>query len=170
MNVIKHMALIMATGICIISLLEIVSLNLTNHINFTYTLSDSVLLGCIGLIVVWSSKIFNPNLWVYLFLFLLLASFTRFVSFTDNTYLLVLFGLNINLLTLALVITHLALHLEKFSTEKTNEEKITDFEEKVNYFKTKFKSKSIEELTKKQKEKLLPEAHEAIIRLLNENN
>ncbi len=170
MNVIKHMALIMATGVCIISLLEIVSLNLTNHINFSYTLSDSVLLGCIGLIVVWSSKIFNPNLWVFLFLFLLLASFTRFVSFSDNTYLLVLFGLNINLLTLTLVITHLALHLEKFSTEKSNEEKITDFEEKVNYFKTKFKSKSIEELTKKQKEKLLPEAHEAIIRLLNENN
>jgi hypothetical protein len=170
MNVIKHMALIIATGICIVTILEIVSFNLANQINFTYTLSNSVLLGCIGLIVVWSSKIFNANLWVYLFLFLLLASFTRFVSFSDNTYILVLFGLNINLLSLSLVITHLALHLEKFSTEKSTEEQLIDFEEKVNYFKTKFKSKTIEELTKKQKEKLLPEAHEAIIRLLNENN
>lgn len=170
MNLKKSIPLLVATGLSIFSIFLTAFNNLIQN-EYEYLYSKEILYGVIALSIVWVSKFLHSKVWVYLFLFLLFVSFSDIIDFTEFKLSFSIGSLYINIISLTLTLSHFALNADLFKIpEKTEEEMMNESKEKVNRFVKKFESRSRYELENMLKNKLVPEAKEAIQQLLNAEN
>lgn len=146
---------------------------------YYYSILDSVLYASIGLGITLIFILLKKNFWKYVFLGLILLSFTEFIQFYSTTFTIGIGSLSFELTSLGLLILHLAMNSDIISSIKlklgTSEESIKEkeelkaeqFEASVNRFIGKFDSKQKTELERIVNENsLIPEAIEAARRLL----
>ena len=166
-----------ATLLVLISIIEVLVIpNFINEIGqeFSFEIIDSVIYALFGLIVVLFFIIQRSRYWSYAFGILLVIGFTPLIKFYNQSFLLGIGFLKIDLITLSILIFHLKMNKEVLdyilnflkpseeAIEKSKERQIKNFEER-------FSKKNISELEKIINSKLfLPEAKEAAKRLLNE--
>jgi len=145
----------------------------------SYSVVDTVQYGSIGLAITLILIFLKKNIWKYVFLTLILLSFTGLIQFYNQTFSIGIGPLSLEMTALGLLIFHLAmnpdiiskikLNLEpsQESLQKKEELKKEQFENSVNRFEEKFKSKQKNELERIVNENtLIPEAVEAARRLL----
>lgn len=178
---IKYISFIIAFILSIIYFINFLILPSSKEISgeiYNYSIYDSVVYGFIGLVLTLILVIFKKNIWKYLFLILILLSFTELIEFSNLRVSFTFGFLNVNLISLVFLISHLALNSEMFFNiiQKINPDKEISqelqnqyFEERVNQFEVNFKNKSKTDLEQIIKEnKLLPEAVEAARRILKD--
>lgn len=170
MNLTKNIPLIIASGLSILAFLETIISNITGTSDLFHMFGNNIIIGAIALAVVWLSKLINEKVWVYLFLFVLLISFSNRLDFSNFKISFSINELDINLIALVLTISHLGLNTETFKIkERTAQDINNEFENKVEYFLKKFSSKTYEELKTLENNDLIPEAKAAIDKLINKN-
>lgn len=166
---IKKIPLLIASGLCVFSVFETFVSNLIADADVRYLYSTDTLLGLLALLIIWSSLLIHKKLWVYLFLIVLLVSFSSLIEFSNLTLTISIGSLTINCIALGLTISHFALNGETLTLAgKTDAEINDDYENKVKFFLNKFASKSKDELVTMENKDHVPEAIEAIKRLLLE--
>ena len=146
----------------------------------SYSIIDSVFYASIGLVVTFVLILFKQEYWKFIFLGLILLSFTSVIQFYNYTFTVSCGSLNIELTALGLLILHLVLNPDIIPSIKTklkpseetlkkrDELKVAHTESMIKKFVQKFESKSQEELEGiVSKNELIPEALEAAKRLLN---
>lgn len=144
-----------------------------------YTVVDSVQYASFGLVITFILILFKKNIWKYVFLILILLSFTELIQFYNQTFSFGIGPLSIEIIALGLLIFHLAMNpdiiskikLEIEPSEESLQKKIDlhkeQFENRVKQFEVKFKSEEKNELERIVNENTLtPEALEAARRLL----
>jgi len=182
----KNISQLIPFGIAIIFVLihVIQVLTTSSYLNengeiVSYSVVDSVQYASIGLVVTLILVILKKNIWKYVFLVLILLSFTGLVQFYNRTFSIGIGPLIIEMTALGLLIFHLVLNPDitpkiklnlepsEKNLQKKKELKKEQFENSVNRFEGKFKSKQKKELERIVNEKtLIPEAVEAARRLL----
>ena len=167
----KNIPLIIATGLSFLTLLGTFISNISDTGEYTYLYGTDIIIGSIALLLIWTSKLINKKLWIYLLLLAFSASFSNWVDFSNIKLSFSIGSLEINLIALTLTISHFILNSDTFQVkEKTQEDIANEFEKKVEYFMNKFSSKSLQELQIRENNDLIPEAKEAIKRLINEKS
>lgn len=147
--------------------------------SYTITIYSPIQNAIFGLMITMFFIIIKKNIWKYVFLVLILISFTGLVEFSNYTLRIKFGSLSIELTALVLLIFHLATNpdilskiIQKFepneeSLRKKEELKKQHFEANVIRFEQNFNSKKKSELELMVNEnKLRPEAIEAARRLL----
>ena len=158
-------------GLALISVL----FHLSEVYIFEYqSINFQIIYGLIGLIITLVFILLGKKYWKYIFLVLLIVSFTSLIRFSN---LSIYFGINfiqIELSVLPLLILHLVLNPEVYSelygkekARQRRENKNNASKRRIERYEEQFGSKKISELEKIVNEnKLLPEAVEAAKRLL----
>jgi len=168
---IKNIPLLITTGLSLLTIAGTFISNLFDSSEYTYVYETDIIIGAIALLIIWTSKLINEKIWIYLLLLALIASFSNWVDFSNFKLTFSIGSLEINLIALALTISHFALNSDTLRVKEKTEEEITiEFETKVDYFINKFSSKSLDELKTRENNDLIPEAKEAIKRLINEKS
>jgi hypothetical protein len=145
----------------------------------SYSIVDTVQYASIGLAITLILIILKKDIWKYMFLILILLSFTGLIQFYNQTFSIGIGPLSLEMTALGLLIFHLAMNPDiiskiklklepsEESLKKKEELKKKQFENSVNRFEGKFKSKQKNELERIVNENsLIPEAVEAARRLL----
>jgi hypothetical protein len=140
---------------------------------------DSILFGAIGLLITLVFILLKKKVWKVVFTIVIVASFTPWIQFWDYTFAFGISPISLDLIGLALLISHLTFNseilkpiLEKFKpAEKDleNQEKVKalHFENRIKDFERKFMKKTNNELQQiVEKKELIPEALEAAERIL----
>lgn len=162
----NHIPLLIVTGLTFSSVIRNFILNSTIEDGVTYMYSSSILVAALSILVILLSLFLKRGIWVYLLLFLLIASFSEKVNFTSTQLYFSLGSWRLDLISLALLISHVFLNAEYFRNDKNREERESEKEIKVDYFLKRYASKSKEELTKMNQDDLTPEAKLAVHKLL----
>lgn len=171
MNMTKNIPLIIASGLSLLTLSGTFISNIFDSSGYTYLYETDIIIGAIALVLLWTSKLINKKIWIYLLLLTLIASFSNWVDFSNIKLSFSIGSLEINLIALTLTISHFVLNSDTFQIkEKTQEDITNEFETKVDYYINKFSSKSLDELKTRENNDLIPEAKEAIKRLINEKS
>lgn len=146
----------------------------------TYRILDSVLYALVGLLITLALVILKRKVWKWLFLGLVILTFTPFVHFYNVRFYFNFFGLDIDLAALGLLILHLSLNSEMIPTikwalgseqksvEKDNEVRTQQIEQRIHEFEKRFETKTAKELQQIADDKdSLHEAKEAAKRVLS---
>lgn len=170
----KYLPLVIASLFVLIHLFEVVStpdnVNLDGDVS-RYLMNDDVKHAGIGLAVVWLSIFLSSNLWKQLFGILILLSFSPLVEFFSSSLFLGIAGLDINLMSMTLLIAHIVLNpvsIQFLRPPKADKDyQIKHFEASVELFMKRFKDKSTQELElMSENPSMAKEAREAAKRLL----
>ena len=130
-----------------------------------YIYSSYILIALLGLTITWLSMLLKRGIWVYVFLLLLIASFSDKVRFGSFILEFSVGPLDIDVIALSLIISHILLNASTFRVEQSDEEIKSDFESKVEYFMKQYSSKTTDELERMSVKDIVPEAKEAIKRI-----
>lgn len=146
----------------------------------SYLVVDSVLYASIGLAITLILIILKQAYWKYVFLGLIILSFTSIIQFSNQSFSIGIGSLSIEMTALGLLIFHIMMNPDLFpaiklkgepseeSIKKKGKLKTEQFENSVKLFEGKFKAKQKQELELIVNEStLVPEAVEAARRLLN---
>ena len=145
----------------------------------SYSVVDTIQYASIGLAITLILIVLKKDFWKYVFLILILLSFTGLIQFYNQTFSIGIGPLSLEMTALGLLILHLAMNPDiitkiklklepsEESLKKNEELKKEQFENSVNRFEGKFKSKQKSELERIVNENsLIPEAVEAASRIL----
>lgn len=163
-NIIKFIPLIVAT-------LLVLSSFVPDFINFLagrashdfYSLSSHSIIS-IG--IIWLTTLVRKNIWNFAFLIFVVASFFPIVQLGDFSMSLTIGSLEIDVISLGLLAGHVALNI----TELTSWHKAESTDEKaatVEYFEKEYKEKTTSELMKIAENDLVPEAKNALKKILD---
>lgn len=162
---VKHIPILIATILVAFSIASTFLSNMKAS-NFQFVYSNAVLLMAGGLAITWLSMFIKSNLWVYLLLFLFIASFSEYVAYGTFEINFSIGAITIDLIALPLVISHVLINADSFKLSKTQKEDEDDFEHKIAFFIKQHENKSMDELEKLVDSDLLPEAKEAVQRII----
>jgi hypothetical protein len=142
----------------------------------TYVLAGSLFYGAIGLFAVLNLILLKRHIWKYVFLLLILSSFSSYLDLVGYVHLSILY---IDLIALSILILHLVFNTDMaysiLNFFKPSNEEIQQieksqqgsFEYRISKFEQKFANKSENELLSIiQENQFIPEAIEASKRLL----
>jgi hypothetical protein len=160
-----HIPLLIASGLVLISVINVFVLNLSAKQGLTYLYSTQILIALAGLAVVWLSILLKREIWVYVFLFLLIASFSDKIEFSSLVLNFFLGSLKIDMIAFTLVVSHVLLNIQSFRFAKSEGDLKSEFETKIDYFIKQYSKKTTDELDKINQTDIVPEAREAIKRL-----
>ena len=130
--------------------------------NVVYIIPNSLLFGSIALGVVGLSIFLKRNIWSYLFMFVIIASFFPALSFTNFNLLFFVGSIKFDVIGIVLLVVHLLLNpyiIRKLKLSRKEQEESTN--EAVSFFVKQFERKTNEELLRMKDSDLLPEAIEA---------
>lgn len=166
----KYIVFLFACVMVIREWLDVYSANAMNSNEaISYVVPDAVIYSSIALVIVGLSIFLKRNIWSYLFLFALIASFFPTVSFTNFHLVIFIGSLEFDLIAIGLLVAHILLNPYLIGRLKlTREEKEDSDNEKVQFFVQQLAKKSNEELLRMSDSDLLPEAIEAKKRILAE--
>ena len=168
---IKKIPLFVASGLCLFSVSQIFISNLIGLENGYFVYETDLIVGLCAIGLVWLSMLINKKVWVVLFLIALLISFSDLLAFSRFGVSLSLGPMTVNLIALALTISHFSLNgLSLQFMGKTENEKADEYEHKVSFFMKKFENKSTDELAAMENEELALEAKEAVKRLIGKGD
>jgi len=134
-----------------------------------FFIPDPLLYSSIALGVVGLSVFFKRNIWAYLFLLTVIASFFPALSFTNLNLVIYIGPVKIDLIAISLLTAHVLLNpymIRKPDLSPKEQEKSTN--QKVDFFMRQLEKKSDEELLRLDDNDLLPEAIEAKRKILAE--
>lgn len=182
-NLIQLLPFFIATALVVLHIIEvqIISYNSGQNGEATpYSIIDAVFYAAIGLSITLIFILFKQTYWKYLFLGLVLLSFTPLIQFYNWTFSISIGFVSIEMTAFGLLILHLGLNSEMIhniisklepseeTVRKQQELKAEQIENKIKRFELKFKSKKKSELESIVNEKsFVPEAIEAAKRLLS---
>lgn len=141
----------------------------------TYVVTDSVMFGGVGLLVVLTLILLNRRVWKYVFAILVILAFTPWFSFYNHTFSFGIGMFSLEVTALSLLIFHLIVNQDIFQSFKSfikpqlgsDESKKLKFESSVIGFERRFSKKSTDELRNiVEQSSLVPGAIEAARRLL----
>jgi len=162
--------LIIATTLVLMSAFNVLMSNLAEmREGVSYGIHFSVEYGALALLIVWLSIILKRNIWIYVFLLALIASFFPLVSF-HSLNLSVSFGsIKFDMIALPLTISHILVNMHAFSRPKATKVEVEEStKERVDYFVKRFENKTDDELLRMDESDLVPEAIEARKNILND--
>lgn len=149
-------------------------LMMPNSSSVSYHMFDSIEYAAYGLLVIFVLILCKVKLWKFLFLGLLLLSFSSYIQFSSLTLVIGIGSLHIELIPFTLLIFHLILNsdiLTFLSPSPSQQSKKRDSEDKIAFFEKKLESKDSSELAKIIEEnQLTTEAIEAAKRLRERKN
>lgn len=159
----KHIPLLITLGLSLASVFmtSFFSLSLVNG---EFSINYPSLFGLIGLVVTCATIPLKREIWVYAFMIVIGASFTPYVEVSFLRFSLFLGSFELNFISLALLIAHMALNLgdKDASIPPPPVEGWT----KVNWFKHQHQDKSDEEIQRLLNGDLVPEAKQALEEIL----
>lgn len=137
-----------------------------------------IIYGLIGLIITLVFALLDKSYWKYIFLVLLIISFSSIIRLSNISIYIGVDSIQIELSTLPLLILHLVLNPEIYSNlygkerlKQNKENKVQASKRRVDRYEEQFKTKRKKELEAIVNENnLLPEAVEAARRLLEQIN
>jgi len=148
----------------------------------SYSVMGTIQYASIGLAITLIFIILQNNIWKYVFLGVILLSFTGLIQFYNYTFSIGIGPLSFEMTAFGLLLFHLIMNPDIVTTiklklepsqgslEKKEKLKKEQFENRVNRFESKFKSKEKSELESIVNDNsLIPEAVEAARRLLEKN-
>ena len=167
-RVIKYVSLLFASGLVTASIIDVLIRNLTNNNSDIYfVIPKDVYPSLLAIGIVWISFFFKRNIWTYLFLITLLVSFLPQFNISGYSLSFSIGSLEIDMITWPLLISHVLLNAKVFrKADRSAEEVLDETELKISYFEKQFCKKTIEELKIMDVDQLVPEAREAITRIL----
>ncbi|PHR17158.1 MAG: hypothetical protein COA38_21150 [Fluviicola sp.] len=159
----KHIPLCIASGLSIIAMY--MSSSFFSFLNpRSINIDLPVVMGFLGIGLTWITMLLKRKIWVYFFLFVIGFSFTSMVTLSYFNFSLFILSLELNLITLPLLIAHFVLNFGDPSepAPPTPEDGWT----KVNVFKHYNQNKSNEAIVRMLKGELVPEARQALEEIL----
>ncbi len=166
----QYIPYLISVGISLLSAGGVLIDNLTNTNPYlSYKTPENVVYGMIALGITGASIFLKRNIWSYLFLFSLIATYFPQIAFGSYSFAIIFGSLEIDLITTALLCAHILLNIEIFKPTPTTSEIEDDFTSKVAYFEGKYASKKREEIEAMDPAELVPEAQEARRRILDKN-
>lgn len=129
---------------------------------FTIETPDSIQYAGIALLLVGLSIFLKREIWAYLFFLLIVASFFPLVSFTSFGISFYIGSLELEIIPISLLITHVLLNVHLIRKPVLSEKQLKESNnEKVEFFMKSLEKKSTEELEQMDASDLVPEAIEA---------
>jgi len=159
--------LFLVTALVVISIDQMIFENIFADPTITFIYSPSIVIGLIGICIVWLSLLVNKHAWVYLLSAFLVLSFFPFFSFFSISFTIGIGTFVIEIIPLALLITHVLQNIEFFKIKKDVQEEESEFQERVAYYIQKYSIRSRGELEKLNPDNLTKEAREALATVLN---
>ncbi len=158
----KHIPLLIASGLSLASVF-MTSFSPLSPAGSSFSISAPSLFGLIGLAVTCASIALKREIWVYAFMIVIGASFTPYVEVSFLRFSLFLGSFELNFISLALLLTHMALNFGNKGVDSSTS-KIDS--EKVNRFVQMHENKSDEEIKRLMDGDLIPEAKQALEEIL----
>jgi hypothetical protein len=118
---ISGLALYLSILLLIVSIVRIIILNFSASLNTTYELSTEIIYTLIFTVLVLYFFIIDNSVWKYLFLILILLTFTDYFSFSYIDFKISILFIDINLIKTLLLGIHLAVNTDIFSFKKQND-------------------------------------------------
>lgn len=156
------------------SFLALIFVNVILIWNFNFNITDIFsdygrVISLISLMIIAFSLLHKSNVWAYLYLAFLLASFIPSLRITGLINFTLYFFVPINAISLVLLIYHIYLNGDIFQVKEESQEIIDNrAEQKRSIYRSNFKKKSLEELKNIDITELTVEARVVLMDLIDE--
>ncbi|MFT5780424.1 MAG: hypothetical protein ACI837_003386 [Crocinitomicaceae bacterium] len=131
-KIVRLIPLIVSSLVCLYNIITpLFSTVEHNGIRITIVHGNALLLGLLGLSIVWLSLILKRNIWALLYLLFLLFCWSPYVQFTNFEVTIHFFTLRIDVIALVFISAHLIMNIDIMivqdkETEKALEDKESD--------------------------------------------